>query len=197
MSHQLRASRFASRVSTRSRASRFEDDYDDRDGAETSGYQAPIAQPDVAAAVAASRVAAAAAASQTDLYGSDWELEMHDSDDDHTYVPPKLPENLPVEHSLSDSEPEYELDDDLDAEDYVRMHDVSMESVPDSDLPLAFRIAREAQVNAPGTDAFRWRRKTPAFIRRGVFLGVYLFHFLAYCFIYYYIWTKRSLHTRF
>ena len=82
-------------------------------------------------------------------------------------------ENLPGYHSLSDTEPEIEFDEDLDDLDYVRMHDSSMESVPDSDLPLAFRVARQAQVNAPGSNAFCWRCKTPTFTRHGVFLGMY------------------------
>ena len=166
MSRQLRASRFAARSSTRPRASRFEFDYDDLDGAGPSGNQNSFAQPPAAAEVEASETE----------YGSDWELEIDDSENDHTWVPPRVPENLPRDHDLSDSETEVEFEEDLDDIDYVRMHDASMESVPDSDLPIAFRLARQAQVNAPGTDAFCWRRKTPALVRRGAFLGVYTFH---------------------
>ena len=168
MSRQLRASRFAARSSTRTRASRFEFDYDDLDGAGPSGNQNSFAQPPAAAEVEASETE----------YGSDWELEIDDSENDHTWVPPRVPENLPRDHDLSDSETEVEFEEDLDDIDYVRMHDASLESVPDSDLPIAFRLARQAQVNAPGTDAFCWRRKTPALVRRGAFLGVYTVHFI-------------------
>ena len=168
MSRQLRASRFAARSSTRTRASRFEFDYDDLDGAGPSGNQNSFAQPPAAAEVEASETE----------YGSDWELEIDDSENDHTWVPPRVPENLPRDHDLSDSETEVEFEEDLDDIDYVRMHDASLESVPDSDLPIAFRLARLAQVNAPGTDAFCWRRKTPALVRRGAFLGVYTVHFI-------------------
>ena len=58
MSRQLRASRFAARSSTRPRALRFEDDYDDLDRAGPSGENR-IAQPQPAVAVGAS---------ETDLY---------------------------------------------------------------------------------------------------------------------------------
>ena len=143
---------------------RFEDDYDDLDGAGPSGNQDRIAQPQPAEAVGASETE----------YDSDWELEIDDSDNDHTWVPPKVPENLPGAHDLSDTESEGEVvfEEDLDDLDYVRQHDVSMESVPDSDLPLAFRVARQAQVNALGSNAFCWRRRTPARTRRRVFLGM-------------------------
>ena len=144
MSRQLRASRFTARSSTRPRASRFEDDYDDLDGAGPSGNQNSFAQPHAAAGVGASETE----------YGSDWELEIDDSDNDHTWVPPRVPENLPGDHDLSDTEPEVEFEEDLDDIDYVRMHDASMEFVPDSDLPLLFHVAKQAQLNAPGSNAF-------------------------------------------
>ena len=163
MSRQLRASRYAARSSTRPRAQRFEDDYDDLDGAGPSGNQNSFAH------------AAAEVEASEHEYGSDWELEIDDSDNDHTWVPPKMPVNLPRGHDLSDSETEVEFEEELDDIDYVRMHDASMESVPDSDLPILFRLARLAQVNAPGTDAFSWKRRTPALVRRGAFLGVYIF----------------------
>ena len=82
------------------------------------------------------------------------------------------------------SETKVELEEELEDVDYVRMHDSCMESVPDSDLPLAFRIAREAQLNAPGTHAFRWRPKTDALVRRGVFLGMYLLCSFCQCWLY-------------
>ena len=187
MSRQLRASRYAARSSTRPRASRFVDDYDDLDGAGPSGNQNSFAQPPAAAEVGAS---------EATEYGSDWELEIDESDNDHTWVPPRKPVNLPGDHDLSDSDTEIEFDEELDDVDYVRMHDVSMESVPDSDLPLKFRLARLAQVNAPGTDAFSWRRKTPALVRRGAFLGVYTSCILVKC-CSHIVLTKRYLHTRY
>ena len=93
MSRQLRASRFTARSSTRPRALRFEDDYDDLDGAGPSGNQNWIAKPHATAGVGVSETE----------YGFDLELEINDSDKDHTWVPLKVPENLPGAHDLSDS----------------------------------------------------------------------------------------------
>ena len=93
MSGQLRASRFTAKASTRTLPLRFEDDYDDLDRAGPSGEN-QIAHPQPAAAVGAS---------EDDFYDSDWDLEIDDSDNDRTYVPPKVPENLPGAHDLSDS----------------------------------------------------------------------------------------------
>ena len=139
MSRQLRASHFTAKASTCTRPLRFVEDYEDLDGAGPSGEN-QIAQRQPAAAVGAF---------ETDLYDSDWELEIDDLDNDHTWIPPKVPENLPGAHDLSDTETEVEFEEDLDNIDYVRLHDASMESVPDSDIPLAFCVARPAQVNAP------------------------------------------------
>ena len=163
MSRQLRASRFTAKASNaRSPPSRFEDDYDDLDGAGPSGVNLPPQpRPDPSG--------------PDDFdYGSasEWDVTFEDSDDDRTYHPPRLPVNSSGRYILSDSDSEYEAEEDSDLEDYVR--DSTVDSVPDSDLPLSFRIAvRNAQVNAPGTSFFRWRNKTDAHVVRGQFLGVY------------------------
>ena len=164
MSRQLRANRFTAKaLRSCTRTSRFVEDYDDFDGAGPSGVNPPP------------RPQPAPAAYGTDIGDSDWEMEFDDSDIDRTYQPPpRAPVNFAGRHDLSDSDTEVEFEEEGEDVDYVRMHDSTLDSVPDSDLPLAFRIARQAQVNAPGTDAFSWRHKTDAMVRRGVFIGVYL-----------------------
>ena len=145
-------------------ASRFEDDYDDVDGAGPSGVNLPPQpQPDPSGP------------EDFDCGSpSEWEVTLDDSDDDRTYHPPRRPVNSFGRYILSDSESESEDEPEMDSdlEDYVR--DSTVESVPDSDLPISYRLAvRNAQVNAPGTALFRWRDKTDAHIVRGQFLGVY------------------------
>ena len=169
MSHQLSANRFATRASTRPQTvgagragdtARYENDYDDLDGAGPSREpSAPLPAP----AVPSDAVG-----------GSSWEQESVDSDDsvgDRTYT---LPPRSGI-HDFSDSDSENHSDHEGDEEelDYVRRHDVSMdsvESVEDSGVSLADRAwVRRAEVNAPGTASFVWR-KQPAMKRHGAWV---------------------------
>ena len=192
MSRQLRArsTPYARASAVRTRASGYVTDSSDLEGAGPSGV-IPQVRPRPASAVSGlergsdgvvppSRSRPASAVCDLEMYGSDEEIELtemsedltfDDSDMDRTYLPPRQPVNLPGDQALSDSESDWESDLEMDEEDYVRMANSSMESVPDSDMPLRDRLAGHAQVNAPGTAAFKWRPKTDAFVRRGAFLG--------------------------
>ena len=174
MSRQIRATRSRTRAASLARAASFEQaslaraasfeqDYDDLDGAGPSGANPPV-RPLTPPLVASS---------QAEVGDSDWEIEADDSFDDRSYEPPRPPANSTGLHTLSDSDTTTDgSESELDDMDYVRVHDSTVDSVLDSDVPLASRFARLAQVNAPGTDRFTWRYSQDAYVRRNAFSGV-------------------------
>ena len=178
------------RSSSRTRAAGFEADYDDGDGAGTSGGVRPktraskrartkrIVVPDYDTSDSSDGASDVnppprprAASSDVEVGGSEWEMASDDSCDDRTYVPQRRPENLSGRGGICDSDTTTEEESDLDDMDYVRVHDSTLDSVMDSDLPLKFRCAKLAQINAPGTDHFVWRYSQEAYVRRNAFSG--------------------------
>ena len=181
------------RSSSRARVARFADDYDDGDGAGASGVRPrtraskraktprfvldsdssddgdgppgvnPPPQPRTVR-------------SEAEIGGSDWERQSDDSLDDRTYHPPRAPVNLPGRGGIGESETSEESESEPEDMAYVRVHDSTLDSVQDSDLPLQFRIARLAQVNGPGTDHFTWTYSQDAYVRRNAFSGEYLLY---------------------
>ena len=182
------------RSSSRARIARFADDYDDGDGAGTSGVstrsraskRARVPRPVVHDSDDSDDGDGSSgvnppprprpARSEAEVGGSEWEMESDDSCDDRTYHPPRAPENLPGRGGICDSDTSEESESEPEDMEYVRVHDTTLDSVQDSDLPLAFRIARLAQVNGPGTSAFTWRHSQEAYVRRNAFSGEYLLY---------------------
>ena len=196
MSRMIRATRSKTRASSRARAARFVDDYDDVDGAGPSGARPKTRASKRARAArfvddsddldgagssgvnppARPRTPPSVARSEAEVGGSEWEMESDDSCDDRTYHPPRGPENLPGRGGIGDSDTSEESESEPEDMEYVRVHDTTLDSVQDSDLPLAFRIARLAQVNGPGTSAFTWRHSQEAYVRRNAFSGEYFLY---------------------
>ena len=99
---------------------------------------------------------------------SDWEAEVfaESSDDDSDYAPrPRDSDSSDEDEEVVREEPEVRLD-------YVRSGESSTETDDSENHPIADRIFRRANENAPGSLSFQWS-SAPAVVRRFGFQGVY------------------------